>query len=148
MLFRGRTLRNLDAKGRLMLPADFREVLAARDSENRVVLTCYDECVVGMTVPEWQEYEEKFNQIKNPSRAVRDFRRKVIGNAMELELDAQGRINIPRAHLDYADLTREIIIIGQLARFEIWDQQRYNAVINQDVDVSEELAASGIDFSL
>ncbi len=148
MLFRGRTLRNLDPKGRLMLPPDFREALAARGSENKVVLSCYDDCVVAYPVPAWKEIEQKFSQLKNPSRKLRDFKRVVIGNAVEVELDSQGRINIPRAHMDYAQLAHGIIILGQIDRFEIWDQPRFDRVMGQDFDVADELAASGVEFSL
>lgn len=146
MLFRGNTPRNLDPKGRLMLPPEFREVLAARGSENSVVLTCRDECIVGVPVPEWLEIEEKFNQVKNLSRAMRDFKRGFIGSAKRLDIDAQGRVNLPRAHLDYGNLAHNIIIVGQLDVFEIWDQARYDKVISQDIDVAEELDALGIDL--
>lgn len=107
MYFRGRSSRNLDPKGRLMLPPEFRESLLARSAEGKFMLTTYDGCIVGFPWPDWVEFEEKFARIPNPSREMRNFRRLVIGGAEEQLADAQGRIRLSRDHLAYAGLLRE-----------------------------------------
>ncbi len=143
MKFRGKSNRSLDAKGRLMLPPEFREILLSRSSEGRLVLTTYDNCIVGFPLPDWLEFEEAINNVKNPSRQVRNFRRLVVGGAEEMSADAQGRIRLSKVQLDYAGIGPEAILMGQGARFELWQPERLNTVISGDFDdVSEELQDS------
>lgn len=147
MLFRGRSHRSLDPKGRLMLPPEFRDILLSRSEEGKLVLTSFDGCVVGYPYPDWVDFEDKFNRLKNPSRKMRDFRRLVIGGAEEMTADPQGRVRVSRSHMDYAGLTKDVVLVGQGSRFEIWDQSKFDAIVAQDFDdVTEELAESGIDF--
>ncbi len=149
MVFRGHAYRNLDPKGRLMLPPEFREALAARSDGGRFVLTIYDGCVVGFPEPEWREFEEKFSRLRNAGRKVRDFRRLVLGGSENGELDCQGRLRLSRAHMEYAGISRKVALVGQGNRFEIWDADRFKAILNQNFDdVADELAESGIDLSL
>ncbi len=147
MLFRGRSQRSLDAKGRIMLPPEFRDIVYARCAEGKLVLTSYDSCVVGYPLPDWEEFEEKFNRIKNPTRKMRDFRRLIIGSAEEVALDGQGRIKISPALCSYAGLEKETDLLGQGPKFEIWSPQRYQALTAQNFDdVTEELVESGVDL--
>lgn len=147
MFFRGRIARSADPKGRLMLPPEFREVLAARGSDGKVVLTTYDDCVVAFPWPEWEDFEQKLCRIENAPRKVRDFRRKVLGGADVLELDAHGRIRLRRDHLDSAGIEGEAVLVGQGPRFEIWSPERLARVLDQDFeDVAQAIAATGIDF--
>ncbi|MEG1609902.1 MAG: division/cell wall cluster transcriptional repressor MraZ [Bilophila sp.] len=148
MLFRGQSYRNLDPKGRLMLPAEFRDVLLERSPEGAFVLTTFDGCIVGYPQPQWLELEEKFSRLRNSSRKIRDFRRLVLGGAQEQTLDPQGRVRLSRAHMEYAGLDHEIIVLGQGSTFEIWDQATFKTLLDQNFDdVADELADSGIDFS-
>lgn len=147
MYFRGRILRNLDPKSRLMLPPEFRETLLSRSPGGKIVLTTYDGCVVGFPWPDWEDFEHKMNRIKSPSREVRFFRRLVIGGAEETALDAQGRIRLSREHLRYAGMEREALLVGQGPRFEIWSPETLDAALEQDFDgVAESLAETGIDI--
>ena len=147
MFFRGRILRSPDPKGRLMLPPEFREVLFSRSPEGKAVLTTYDECIVAFPLPDWEEFEEKINSIKNPPRNVRDFRRLVIGGAEEMTLDAQGRIRLSREHMGYAAIDGEATLVGQGPRFEIWSPVRLTPVLEKSYDdVAQAIADTGIDF--
>lgn len=151
MRFRGRSHRSLDPKGRLMLPPEFRDTLLSMDQGSRVVVTTYDNCLVGFPLPEWEELEEKFSRLQSSSRQIRNFRRLVIGGAEELTLDKQGRVRLSQDHRDYAGITKDIVLVGQVRTFEIWDQATFKTdVLNQDLDdeVAEELAQSGIGFFL
>ena len=148
MLFRGQSFRSLDAKGRLMLPPEFRDGLASASEKGGFVLTTYDGCLAGYPEPLWNELEERFLRLRNAPRKVRDFRRLVLGGAEMQLFDAQGRIRLSRVHMEYAGLTHDAVVVGQGDRFEIWDQARFKALIEQDFgDVADELAESGIDFS-
>lgn len=147
MYFRGRILRNLDPKSRIVLPPDFREILLSRSPAGKVVLTTYDGCAVGFPLPDWEEFECKMNRIKNPSREVRFFRRLVIGGAEELAVDAQGRVRLSRELMKYAGIEREAILMGQGSRFEIWAPGTLDAALDQDFDdVAAALADTGIDI--
>ena len=147
MYFRGRNFRSTDPKGRLMLPPDFRETLLSRSSEGKVVLTTYDGCVVGFPLPDWEEFEDKINRMVNPSRAVRDFRRLVVGGAESMAVDGQGRVRLSREHMQYAGIEREVTLMGQGRRFEIWSPDRLAPILAQDFDdVAAALADTGVDF--
>ena len=148
MLFRGQSYRSLDAKGRLMLPPEFRDALTAASADGTFVLTTYDGCLVGYPGPLWNELEERFGRLRNSSRKIRDFRRLVLGGAEDQSFDAQGRIRLSRAHMEYDGLGHDAVVVGQGDKFEIWDQARFKALLSQDFDdVADELAESGIDFS-
>jgi MraZ protein len=80
---------------------------------------------------------------------MRDFRRLVIGGVEELCVDKQGRVKLSRAHMEYAGITKKVVIVGQGSRFEIWSEEELEAVIGQDFgDVTDELAESGVDFPI
>ncbi len=147
MYFRGRSRRSTDPKGRLMLPPEFRDTLLARSSEGKVVLTTYDGCVVGFPLPDWEDFEDKINRMTNPTRALRDFRRLVVGGAESLIIDAQGRARLSREHMQYAGIEREVVLVGQGRRFEIWAPDRLEPVLAQNFDdVAASLAETGVDF--
>lgn len=149
MLFRGQSCRRLDAKGRIVLPAECRAALLQSPNDGSLVLTTYDGCLAGYPGPLWLKLEERFSRLRNSSRKIRDFRRLVLGGAEQCVPDAQGRVQLSRAHMMYAALERDVVVLGQGDRFEIWDQARLRAVLDQSFDdVAGELAESGMDFSL
>lgn len=166
MYFRGRSSRSLDPKGRLMLPPEFRESLAARgratgepagspeapggEEEVRFVVTTYDGCLVAYPWADWEDLEQKFARLPNPSPKVRAFRRLFIGGAEVQTLDAQGRVRLSQDHRDYARLNKDVMVLGLINRFELWNPETLKAVMDEQKldDVTDELAASGIDFAL
>lgn len=168
MNFRGRTQRSLDLKGRLMLSPEYRESLAMRmkihndgeeitstliadiPKETKLVLTTYDSCLAAFSWHDWLKLEEQFSRLSNPSTKVRAFRRLVIGGAEEQSIDSQGRIRLSADHREYAQLEKDVTIIGLITRFEIWNPTLLKSSLDiQNLDdVAEELGASGIDFAL
>jgi MraZ protein len=145
--FRGRILRNLDPKGRLMLPPGFRDILAARSAGGKTILTTYDGCLVAYPQPDWEIFEDKLGNIKTPTRPLRDFRRLVLGGAEEMAPDPQGRIRLSRAHLQYAAIDREAMIVGQGPRFEVWSPERLGPILERTLDdVAGVIAESGLDL--
>lgn len=149
MYFRGRTLRALDAKSRLMLTPDFREILFGGNPKGTFVLTTRDHGLVGYPMPMWHELESAFAALKNPSKEVRDFMRLFIGGAEEVTPDAQGRILLSRGHLGYAGIEREVWLVGMVSKFEIWSPERLETVISTDFsDISERLIECGADIAL
>lgn len=118
-------------------------------ASTKFVLTSYDGCIVGFSLPDWEKLEDGFARLKTHNRLVRDFKRLVIGGAEEVLLDAQGRVRLPQALMNYAGLSKDVVIVGQGDKFEIWDSARFDALMAQDFsDVADELAESGISLSL
>jgi len=146
--FRKTFPRSLDAKGRLMLPPEYRAIISAASSSGSFVLTGYDDCIWAYTLPGWEAFEEKIYQMQNFTRPFRDFRRLVLGRAEELEFDPQGRVRVSQSLMRYAGLSKDVLLVGQSSRFEIWDTQRYDLLKIEDAALDKELAQSGIDFSL
>jgi MraZ protein len=148
MKFRGCIHRILDAKGRLVLPPEIRDTIRQFSPDGRCMLTTYDDCLVAWPWPDWEEFENKLTRLRTPSRQVRDFRRTVLGGAEELLIDAQNRVRLSRAHMEYAGLGKEALIVGQVKRFEIWDAARFRRIQGQNFEnVDAELAAADIDLS-
>ena len=151
-MFRGHSYRNMDSKGRLMLPPEFRDHIVATNTEGRFMLTNFDGCVVGYTLPEWEAIEHSFYEANNSSKKIRSFQRFFIGGAIEVQLDKQGRILVPPYLRQYADLERDVVLAGVGRKFEIWSQAHFEAQrqeVEEDFDsVMDELAANGMGMRL
>ncbi len=149
-MFRGHSQRSIDPKGRLMLPPDFRELIQARSSEGRIMLTNFDGCVVGYPLPEWEEIEQSFNKINMTNRNARDFHRFFISGAMEVSLDKQGRILVPPYLRSYAGMNKDVVLAGVGRKFEIWDLESFELQrrkMEQDFDsVMDSLAENGFEL--
>ncbi|MDR1489311.1 MAG: division/cell wall cluster transcriptional repressor MraZ [Desulfovibrio sp.] len=147
MNFRGSIQRNLDPKGRVMLPPGFREILFSRSPDGSLVLTAYDDCIVAFPKPDWEVFEEKIHSVTGGSETFRAFRRQVAGKAWDVRMDAQGRILLSSELLKYARIENEATLVGQGRRFEIWEPSRLNAHLDRDYSgIAEEIAGRGIDF--
>lgn len=141
-LFTKSFCRSVDAKGRLLLPPEYREVLARDSAAGSFVLTGRDGYLVGYRIGQWREIEAALLKIVNPSPNLNIFLAKFLGRAEELAPDAQGRVRISQPLLREAGLTRDVQLVGMLRTFQIWDQARFDAM--QAGDISAELAAQGI----
>ncbi|MCL1915600.1 MAG: cell division/cell wall cluster transcriptional repressor MraZ [Desulfovibrionaceae bacterium] len=143
MSFRGRIPRNVDNQGRIMLPPEYREALThlAKSEDGKLALTTYDDCVVGIPLPLWLEFENKLQAIKNPSEKLRKFKRLVMSGATVGAPDSQGRIRLNQDQLGYAGIADEAYLVGNSERFELWLPQRFEEnVLRQDYsDISSEL---------
>jgi MraZ protein len=126
-MFRGANNVTLDTKGRLAMPARYRERIVER-SNGRLVATVdrSDRCLLIYTLPEWEEIELKLRRLPTLNRATRRLQRLMIGHAADLELDANGRVLIPPNLREFAGLTRSAVLIGQGNRFELWDEVQWN----------------------
>ncbi len=137
----------MDPKGRVIIPARFRKVLAT-DEEYDVVVTCKDSCIYAYTFNEWKNIEKRLKAAKGAN--FEDFKRFFLGNAAPLKCDKQDRILIPQSLRTYAGIKKDIVLVGVLDRFEIWDRERWDQkslkieqVLQKD-DVREEIASLGL----
>ncbi|NIS63127.1 MAG: division/cell wall cluster transcriptional repressor MraZ [Proteobacteria bacterium] len=127
-MFRGRHEHTIDPKGRVSIPAKFREVLGKK-YDDRLVITNFDGCLVAYPYEEWILLEEKASSLSMVKKETRAFMRFFYSSAIECTLDKQGRILIPQTLREYADLDKEVILVGQLRKIEIWSKRRWSEEI-------------------
>jgi MraZ protein len=123
-MFLGRYNHSLDAKGRLAIPARFRDAVA----EGLVLTRGIDRCLALYPLEAWRPLAEKVSALPISDPDARNFRRMVFAEAADLTLDAQGRILIPPELRRYAGLEREALVVGVDASIEIWSPERWQSV--------------------
>jgi MraZ protein len=124
-VFRGRYEHTIDAKGRLSIPARYREDLSSRGVDT-LVLTEGDHCIWAFPLDEWERLEEKLRHQPQLSPEMRHFVRVTVASAKECPLDRAGRTLVPPELREFADLRKEVLIAGALTRFEIWSRERWD----------------------
>ena len=129
-MFRGRYEYGIDDKGRLAIPVKFREVLTTQFDES-LIITHFDECLWAYPVPVWMELEKKIAQLPQFLEEVKALQRVFISAASECALDKQGRILLPQTLREYADLTKEVVLVGMIQRIEIWSKNRWQKVFSE-----------------
>ncbi|MDY6953988.1 MAG: division/cell wall cluster transcriptional repressor MraZ [Thermodesulfobacteriota bacterium] len=134
-MFRGSSFHNLDAKGRLIIPARFRDVLKESDVDG-IMVSKMDGALMCYTLEEWSKVEQRILNMAVKSENMRRFRRIFIGGAFECSLDKQGRILIPPSLRQYAHLAREVVLVGVLDHFEIWAREGY---LDQDTQLQNDM---------
>ena len=140
-MFRGTHQHSMDSKGRLSVPARFREHLEQSCGGQMVLTIDRDHCLTAYPLPQWEEIERKLAEMSSTDPIVRKFQRLFVGYAEELALDAQGRVLISPTLRGFAQLEKQVILVGQMRKFEIWDQGRW------DQYQRESLASLADDFS-
>jgi MraZ protein len=126
MHFRGINNISIDAKGRMAMPARYRERLLDSCGGRLVVTVDRDSCLLVYPLPEWEVIENKLIALPSLNKQARLLQRLIIGHATELEMDGQGRILLPSMLRDYADLQKKAVLIGQGKKLEIWDETTWN----------------------
>jgi MraZ protein len=124
-VFRGRFPHTIDGKGRLSIPAKFREELAARSTET-LVLTEGDHCIVAYPMDEWERFEDRLRQQPQLSPEMRSFIRIAVASAKDCPVDRAGRTLVPPDLREFAGLSKDVMIVGALSKFEIWNRERWN----------------------
>jgi MraZ protein len=148
-MFRGSSFHTIDAKGRIIVPARFREIIKA-DDNNGVMISRMDSGLVAYTHTEWRKIETRILSLAEKSDNMRRFRRVFIGGAFECPCDKQGRILIPPMLRQYAEVSREIVLVGVLDHFEIWSREKWekeNLHMEKDMkkeEVRNEIAKLGL----
>ena len=126
MHFRGINNISVDAKGRMAMPARYRERLLEVCGGRLVVTVDRDHCLLVYPLPEWEIIEAKLNELPSLNKQARLLQRLLIGYATELELDGQGRILLPARLREFANLQKKAILIGQGKKLEIWDEETWS----------------------
>ncbi|MEY6431708.1 division/cell wall cluster transcriptional repressor MraZ [Thioalkalicoccus limnaeus] len=144
-MFRGTYSVSLDAKGRLAIPARFRERLPMADGARLVFTPDPDRCLALYPEPEWMLIEQKLQGLPSFNVAARRLKRLLIGNAHDVDIDAQGRVLLPSKLRDYAGLQKRVAMVGQINKIEVWDEDVWNSRCDEWKDNIEinDLASDG-----
>ncbi len=148
-MFRGSSFHTIDSKGRLIIPARFRDIIKAGGS-NGLMVSRMDKGLVAYIFNEWHKIESRILSLAEKSESMRRFRRVFIGGAFECNCDKQDRILIPPTLRQYAEFDKEVVLVGVLDHFEIWARENWekeNINLEEDMqkeDVRNEIAKLGL----
>lgn len=123
-MFRGQFQHTIDAKGRVSLPARFRDALVGR-GDLRLVLTPapFDPCLHLYPFGAWEEFERKISELPSLDPTIVRFRRLYVSPALELELDGAGRVLVPPGFRDKAKLNKDVLWAGMGRILEVWSKE-------------------------
>lgn len=142
-MFMGEYQHNIDEKGRLIIPAKFRDGLGVSFVATRGL----DQCLFVYPSQEWSLLEQKLKSLSLMKSDARLFNRFLFSGATECELDKQGRVNLPRNLIEHAKLDKDCVIIGVSSRVEIWSKEVWSDYSRQSEESFNEIAEKLVDFS-
>jgi MraZ protein len=124
-VFRGVQYINMDAKGRMAMPARHRDALISDHSAQLVAtIDTQSRCLLIYPLCTWEKFEQKL-QIVSVNKAARRITRLILGHASELDLDANGRVRLPAILQEYAGLEKKLVLVGQGEKFELWSESAW-----------------------
>ena len=142
-MFYGEHEHTIDRKGRLIIPSKFREVMKEHYVDKLVVTRGLDQCLFCFPEDEWKTQEQRFRAMPFTKAQSRQFNRLYFSGAVELVFDRQGRVLIPQYLKEYADIKRDVVLVGVSNRMEIWSKERwrsfYEATRGSFEDIAEKL---------
>ncbi len=143
-MFIGEYEHSIDTKGRLIMPAKLRDEIG----DKFVITKGLDGCLFAYSQKEWLAFEEKLKTLPLSSKNARDFTRFFLSGAVECEIDKQGRFLITSNLREFAELEKDVVIIGVNTRIEIWSKEKwhgYSSDENINVDeIAENMTMLGI----
>lgn len=143
-MFMGEFHHTIDKKGRLIMPAKFRE-----DLDNGFVITKgLDNCLFVYPKEEWLEIEKKLKTLPFTKKEARAFVRFFFSGAIECELDKQGRVLLPNNLRNYAEIDKEVVVIGVSSRVEIWSEHNWEKYSNEAELSYEEIAENMVELGI
>ena len=142
MMFRGLNKINLDAKGRIAIPARYKDSLSNLSSNLLICTIDQDHCLLLYPLKFWKSIEKKIMKLPTLNSTSRRLQRLMVGHAAELEMDSSGRILIPKELREFAKLTKKAMLVGQGNKFEIWNYDNWSVgrekwMITKEEDLSE-----------
>ena len=143
-MFMGEFQHTIDGKGRLIVPAKFRETLG----DKFVATKGLDNCLFVYPLGEWQALEQKLKSLPFTRADARAFVRFFFSGATECEIDKQGRILLPANLREYAKLDKDVVVLGVSSRVEIWSADEWSKYSSEAEATYEEIAEKIVDFDL
>ncbi len=144
-MFYGEFEHSIDRKGRLILPAKFREVAKNQFVEKFFVTRGLDKCLFMFSEEEWRSQENKFKTMSFTKQQSRTFNRLLFSGAVEVGFDKQGRILVPQYLKDFAEIKRDVMIVGVSNRIEIWAKDKWHDFYSNSRQSFEEIAEKLMD---
>ena len=131
-MFRGITQLNLDAKGRIAIPAKYRDRLLSGCEGNMVVTidptnSSNEPCLLLYPLPEWDVIQAKIDALSSFNPASRKVQRLLVGHADDVVMDGNGRLLLSGALREFARMEKKVVLIGQGKKFELWNEDTWNA---------------------
>lgn len=152
-MFRGATLVNLDSKGRLAVPTRYRDQLI-EDASGQMVCTIdiHNPCLLLYPLPEWEIIEQKLSRLSTMNYLERRVQRLLLGHASECQMDNAGRMLLAPVLRQHARLNKQVMLVGQFNKFEVWDEATWLRQIEDDIQAertsSDTLSDRLLDLSL
>lgn len=143
-MFIGEYSYKVDEKGRLSVPAKFRDQLAT----GCILTRGLDKCLWLYTAEEWEKVAGSVSELPITQKDARSFSRFILSGAMDLKLDRTGRINLPKYLADYAGIKNKVVVIGMHHRLEIWAEEKWNSFKEEMEKNSEEVAENLAEIGL
>ena len=131
-MVKGEYEHSLDAKGRLIMPAKLREDIG----EKFIITKGLDGCLFAFSIAEWKIFEEKLRSLPISNKDARKFSRFFFAGAIDCEIDKQGRFLISSNLREFAELEKDVIIVGMDSRIEIWSKEKWNK-FDEDISADE-----------
>lgn len=135
---------NIDEKGRIIVPAKFRDLLG----ETFVLTRGLDQCLFVYAMDEWKILETKLKNLPLTKKDARSFTRFFFSGAVECEVDKQGRINIPQVLRTYSKLNKECVVIGVANRIEVWAEDVWEDYTLASEESFVDIAENLLDFDI
>ena len=139
-MFYGEHKHTIDRKGRLIIPSRFREVMKEHFIERFVVTRGLDHCLFLFPEDEWKAQESRFRSMPFTKQEARQFNRFYFSGAVELTADRQGRILIPHYLKDFAQIKRDVVLVGVSNRIEIWEKEEWKRFYQEFQKSYEQIA--------
>lgn len=144
-MFYGEYQHTIDRKGRIILPAKFREAAKNNYIEKFFVTRGLDKCLFMFSEEEWKNYEAKLKAVSFTKQQARTFNRLYFSGATEVAPDRQGRIILPQYLKDFADIKKEVTIVGVSNRIELWSRTAWQDFYAHSSATFEEIAQNLLD---
>ena len=135
-MFIGEYHHTIDEKGRIIIPAKFREELG----NNFIITRGIENCLFVYSTENWAKITNKLNSLPFTKKDARTFNRFFMSGATSVELDKQGRVNISKPLIDYAALLKDCVIIGTGDRLEVWSQESWESFFDSTKDSMSDIA--------
>ena len=124
-MFRGRFYHTIDPKGRVSIPSKFRDALEEEYGEKRLVVVPNDHCLEVHPFKEWERIEDKVRALPQMDPDIQKFNRLYISRAQDVVVDRHGRIQVPSDFREPAGLRKDVVLVGGVGKFEIWNKERF-----------------------
>ncbi len=136
-MFRGITQLSLDSKGRLAIPAKYRDGLVSLCAGRLIVTADPSKCLLIYPQPAWEPIEQKLISLSSFDKKTRSLQRLLVGNASDVEMDNAGRVLVSSPLRKFAGLTKNVVLVGQGAKFELWGEEQWDLQMEDALDFKD-----------